>query len=305
MSDTNAAVGNTEVGSTETGGAEAGNTAAGNTEAESTAAGNTEAGSERHRTRAARLAAAQQALTLAEASAGVRQRLTGATVLARSATTAPASSTVPAELMLPVPAGLEPLLPSGGLRRGTAVQVTGSTSLLLALAATAARAPGQDVWCAVVAMPDVGLAAAAEAGLDLDRTVVVPRPGPDAPAVLGALVDGFDVVVLGRCPALTASDRRAMLTRLRTREAVLLSADAWPGAQVLEVGERAWFGVGAGDGVLTGHEVTVTGYGRGVGASRSVRVRMVAGEGVATVGGVDIAERPRADAPEVDLARAG
>ena len=154
----------------------------------------------REDTRAARLAAAQRALATAEANAGLRQRLVGVTTLARgegARAEAPEvpSAAVPPELLLPLPDGLAPLLPAGGLRRGTAVQVSGSTSLLLALAAAAGAG---EVWCALMAMPDVGLAAAAEAGLDLTHTVVVPRPGPDAPAVLGALIDGFDVVVLGR-----------------------------------------------------------------------------------------------------------
>lgn len=263
----------------------------------------------RERSRASRLAAAQQALATAEASAGLRQRLTGVTTLA-TAPAAPAeeppSEALPSELLLPVPAGLEPLLPWGGLRRGSAVQVSGSRSVLLAIAAAAANAPGQDLWCAVMAMPDVGLAAAAEAGLDLSRTVVVPRPGPDAPAVLGALIDGFDVVVLGRSRALSDADRRNAGHRLRNREAVLLSGEVWPGAQaVLEVGERSWFGVGAGDGVLAGREATITGYARGLGPPRRVRIRMGADGGV-----VPVREEARlvpgeGGRGEVDLARAG
>lgn len=264
---------------------------------------------ERETSREARLAAAQRALVTAEASAGLRQRLTGVTTLAtaEAGPGGPApSSDVPSELLLPVPAGLEQLLPWGGLRRGSAVQVSGSRSVLLAMAAAAANAPGQDLWCAVVAMPDVGLAAAAEAGLDLFRTVVVPRPGPDAPSVLGALIDGFDVVVLGRCAALTEADRRSAGHRLRTREAVLLSGDVWPGAQaVLEVGERSWLGVGAGDGVLTGREATITGYARGLGQPRRVRIRMGADGGVTPVGPDAHLPVGEGEIHELDLARAG
>ncbi len=264
----------------------------------------------REESRASRLAAAQRVLATAEANAGLRQRLTGVTTLTTAAESAPSSSAervgaveqwvTPSELLLPVPEAVAPVLPEGALRRGTAAQVSGSTSLLLLMAAAACAVPGEEIWCAVVAMPDVGLAAAAEAGLDLQRTVVVPRPGPDAAAVLGALIDGFDVVVLGRCPALSDADRRAIGHRLRTREAVLLSGAVWPGAQVvLEVGERAWFGVGDGDGVLTGREATVTGYARGMGASRAVRVRMPAEGGILPAAPVPVPVQ----AP--DLARAG
>lgn len=272
--------------------------------------------------RAARLAAAQRALAAAEANAGLRQRLVGATARASAGSTAdlsgaagsartaprpaiedlstegsvalagasdpsdpsdPSERTIPAELLLPLPPALEGLLPWPGVRRGAALQVRGSTSLLLAMAAAATAE--EDTWCAVVAMPDVGLAAAAEAGLDLSRTLVVPRPGPDAPSVLGALIDGFDVLVLGPCPALGEADLRRAASRLRTRESVLLTTERWPGAQaVLEVGERSFVGVGSGDGVLTGREATVTVLARGFGVPRSTRVRMLAG-GVLTVAG--------------------
>lgn len=271
--------------------------------------------------RAARLAAAQRALAAAETNAGLRQRLVGATARASAGSTAdvsgavgsartaaprpavedlptegavalagnaagasdPAERTIPAELLLPLPPALDGLLPWPGVRRGSALQVRGSTSLLLAMAAAATAE--EDTWCAVVAMPDVGLAAAAEAGLDLSRTLVVPRPGPDAPSVLGALIDGVDVLVLGPCPALGEADLRRAASRLRTRESVLLTTERWPGAQaVLEVGERSFVGVGAGDGVLTGREATVTVLARGFGVPRSARVRMLAG-GVLTVAG--------------------
>ncbi|MDD9208072.1 hypothetical protein PU560_16595, partial [Georgenia sp. 10Sc9-8] len=149
----------------------------------------------------------------------------------------------------------------------------GSTSLLLALAAVAGQ---EGAWCALTALPHVGWRAAAEAGLVLDRVAVVPRPGPDAPAVLGALVDGFDVLVLGRCPALSERDRRSISSRLRAREAVLLSTDPWPGAQlVLQARQRTWDGLGQGWGHLQAQELTVSAAGRGaVGTGRSVQVRL-------------------------------
>src|SRR5690606_16495701 len=104
----------------------------------------------------------------------------------------------------------------------------------------------------------------------------------------------------GHCRALTDGDRRSAGHRLRNREAVLLASEPWPGAQaVLEVGERNWFGVGAGDGVLTGREVTITGHVRGVGRPGRVRVRMGADGGL-----VPVATESRLPAG-LDLARAG
>ncbi|MFV0253929.1 MAG: hypothetical protein ACK5H2_11440 [Beutenbergiaceae bacterium] len=189
-----------------------------------------------------RLAVAQQALLKAETQAGVRRRQVNPAALSPQ--------------LLPVPQEIAPLFQGGGLRRGSVVQVRGSASMLLAIAAAAGA--DADSWCAMIAMPDAGLIAAAESGLDLRRTVVVPKPGPDAPAVLGALIDGFDVVVLGHCPALSEADRRAATHRVRTRQVVLLTSMPWAQAHtVLQVTDRSWSGLGAGTGVLTGAQVTV------------------------------------------------
>ncbi|MFV0427635.1 MAG: hypothetical protein ACK5KU_11475 [Beutenbergiaceae bacterium] len=216
-----------------------------------------------------RLATAQQVLREAEVHAGLRQRLAGSNGLVLQSESN--SGAVSPELVLPVPSGMAALFPDGGLRRGSAVHVRGSTSVLLILAA-AACGEG-DTWCAVLSMPDVGLVAAAEAGLDLRRTVVVPQPGPDAPAVLGALIDGFDVVLVGDCPALSAADYRAATTRLRTREAVLLSSAPWIGAHtVLQVSQHSWAGLGAGSGVLTGAQAMVTASVHGVMHQRRINV---------------------------------
>ena len=89
--------------------------------------------------------------------------------------------------------------------------MTGSTSLVLGLLAHASRHGG---WVAVVGLPSVGLLAAHQIGLVLDRLVLVPDPGPDAPRVLAALVDGVDAVVAGDV-ALLDSDRRRLSARAR------------------------------------------------------------------------------------------
>ncbi|GAA1636940.1 hypothetical protein [Georgenia ruanii] len=259
-----------------------------------------------------RLAAARAALTRAELAAGLRTRLDGPPATAVPApgprlTTSPALVAVPGDharsvpsspdlagasaapdagavpdagpvpgddRYLPVPGALAPLFPAGALARGSVVQVTGSTSVLLALAG-AASADG--AWCSLAALPDVGWRAGAAAGLALDRVAVVPRPGPDAAAVVGALVDGFDVLVVGPCPALGERDRRLLGSRLRTRGAVLLSTHPWPGAHlVLRAAARSWDGLGQGWGHLGDQELTVRATGRG-GAVRAREVRIKVG----------------------------
>ena len=96
-------------------------------------------------------------------------------------------------LVLPVAPPLAAVLPRGGLARGSVVSVLGqgATSLLFTLLA-GPEAP----WSALVGMPGIGLLAAAEFGIDLDRLVVIPEPGPDVLQVLSILVDGVDMIAV-------------------------------------------------------------------------------------------------------------
>ena len=138
--------------------------------------------------------------------------------------------------VLPVDPRLASLLPDGGLRTGTTVVVQGSTSLLLTLLAEASR---DGAWTVLVGYPAAGMAAAADAGCDLARTLVVPLPassGVDAPAVLAALIDGMDIVVIGPEVALLDQDRRRLTTRARDRGTVLVAALPTPASGSLSAG---------------------------------------------------------------------
>ncbi|NTW41003.1 MAG: hypothetical protein HGA44_14190, partial [Cellulomonadaceae bacterium] len=135
-----------------------------------------------------------------------------------------------AEQSLPVDARLADLLPSRGLDRGTTVVVAGSTSLVLGLLVEASRGGS---WVAVVGLPAVGVLAAAQMGLDLDRVVLVPDPGPDGPQVVAALLDGMDVVVVGPRATLLDGDRRRLSARARERSSVLVPTTTWTGANVV------------------------------------------------------------------------
>ncbi|MGN8246285.1 hypothetical protein ACTHAM_003422 [Cellulomonas soli] len=173
---------------------------------------------------------------------------------------------------LPVPPALASLLPDG-LRRGATTVVLGSTSLVLAMLAHACAG---GAWAALVGQPAVGLLAAAQAGVALERLAVVPAPGPDAALVVAALVDGLDVVLVGPRVVLTDVDRRRLSARARERGAVLLSTAPWVGAgAVLDVEPGRWAGVGEGEGHLRAHEVTVLRSGRGSAAvPRSVELTL-------------------------------
>lgn len=176
---------------------------------------------------------------------------------------APALRPGPGGTVRPVAPEVAHLLPDGGLAAGTTVVVSGSTTLLLALLAAPSRA---GAWTVFTGHPELGLAAAADAGCELDRILCVPDPGGDAPAVLAALLDGMDLVVVGPRTALLDSDRRRLTARARERGAVLLVAQdvPWPGAHVvLAAGPGTWEGVEHGAGHLRRRTLTVYRTGRG------------------------------------------
>ncbi|ADJ49166.1 hypothetical protein AMES_7341 [Amycolatopsis mediterranei S699] len=193
----------------------------------------------------------------------------------------------PGELLTVLPE-LAGLLPGGGLRRGSTIAVRGGTSLVLALLAAATRTGS---WAAVTGLPQLGLAAAAELGVDLERLALVPEPGAELVAVVSALVDGFDVVVLGPARVQPQVARR-LAGRVRNRGTVLLTAGSWPGADLeLRVSGRRWHGLTQdGHGHLRARKVVATSRGRGAAARpSSVGLLLPGPEGA--VAGADVPGR--------------
>jgi hypothetical protein len=175
--------------------------------------------------------------------------------------------------LLPVAGPLVPLLPDGGLRRGSVVHCSGEGALSLALAVLgAASAAGS--WCGLVGVEDLGALAAAGYGIDLQRLVVVRAPAAQWAVAAGRLLEGFDVVTVeppgrGRPQAV-----RSLVARARRQGAVLVvvgERSCWPDPTDvhLEVRHPCWHGLGRGAGRLEGRRVTVEAHGRGV-ASRAV-----------------------------------
>jgi hypothetical protein len=161
----------------------------------------------------------------------------------------------------PVAEPLAPLLPGGGLRRGSVVAVHGSMALLLALLSVATA---QGVWAAVVGVGDLGVLAAAEAGVVVQRLALVPRPGSDPAPVAAALLDGVGLVALAGADRMSPGARRSLVARARQRGSVLLPLGRWPGAEVeLDCRAEAWYGAEAGYGRLSSREVVVRAVGRG------------------------------------------
>ncbi|WP_344125557.1 hypothetical protein [Luedemannella flava] len=195
------------------------------------------------------------------------------------AASAPADPTGVAHI-LPVEPTLARLLPWGGLRRGSTVAVapgpsTGATSLLYSLLAEATAA---GAWCAVVGRPDLGLAAAAEAGVQLSRLALVPAPGPDWVSVVAALLDGVDIVVAATPGPVPAATSGRLAARARQRGNVLIPFGQWAGVDLtLTVTGGQWHGLEAGRGRLRRRELTVAALGRG-GAVRSRRATLWLGD---------------------------
>ena len=174
---------------------------------------------------------------------------------------------LPDDAVLPVPPALTSLFPRGGLPRGSTVCVHRSSSLVLALVAQVSCSAGGSTWCAEVGSPLLGSAAAAEAGVALDRFVRVVEPGPQWASVAASLLDGFDLVVVHPAARATQGDMRRLSARARERGAVLLVTGGWEGAALeLSVSGQRWQGLGAGHGYLRSRQAEVRAVGRGAAA---------------------------------------
>lgn len=195
------------------------------------------------------------------------QRLLRAAELPASVTHAgPVATRAGTDRAFPAPRALREALPGEVFRRGSTIEVLGSTSLLFAVIAAAS---GGKAWSAAVGMNDLGIVAAAEYGIALERFAVVPEPGPQWLAVVAALVDGVDIVAVRPPSPVALADRQRLAARVRQRGTLLLTSEPWDGADVtLRVSGQRWWGLGQGHGRLKSRTVDVSVYGRGALARR-------------------------------------
>ena len=181
--------------------------------------------------------------------------------------------------VLPVHDALDPLLPWGGLRRGSVVRVGGrSASAALSLTfGLISRATAEGSWAAIVGVDDVGAVAAEEAGVALERLALVPRaPIEQWTVVTAALLDALDLVVVRPPARVRASDARRLATRARERGSVLVAVgDRWNETVDLRlaIGAVQWLGLGEGNGYLRARRFEVMANGRGA-ASRERRAAL-------------------------------
>ena len=140
------------------------------------------------------------------------------------------------------------------LRTGGCYEVD-SASLALALLAGPSQA---GAWAAVVGADDFGAEAAAEMGVDLARTVLVPDPGELWLEVTSVLVDVVTLVVLRPPATVGARSASRVAARLRKRSAALVAWGRWPGAEAsLSLVGSQWSGVDRGHGRLCSRRVVV------------------------------------------------
>jgi hypothetical protein len=171
--------------------------------------------------------------------------------------------------VLPVLPALRGLLPGGGLQRGSVVAVGRWSMLCLALAAGASAAGS---WCAAAGLPQLGVAAAADAGLDPGRLLLIGEPGASWPQVVASLLDGCELVLLSPPDRPSASVRRKLEAAIRRYGGVLVVAGDWDGAQTrLLVARQEWTGMGDGHGRLRARRVQVVADGRGAWARPRAR----------------------------------
>lgn len=177
------------------------------------------------------------------------------------------------ERSLPTLPALAALLPGGALRTGSAYSVGDSHALVMAMLAGPSAAGS---WCGVVGLPDFGMEAAGEFGIDPAHLVLVPHPGTQWLTVTAALADVLSVVVTRPPVRVSDTDAARFAARLRQRGSTLVVVGPWPQSDArLTIDASDWSGLGFGHGHLSRHEVTVT-VTSAQGRPRSGRLRLPA-----------------------------
>lgn len=188
-----------------------------------------------------------------------------ASVALSSTVTSAATLAERSDHLLPTTPALRPLLPDGGLRRGTTIGVagTGATSLSFALLAEVAAS---GAWCAAVGLGSLGLLAAEHAGVALSRFVLVPDPGAEWPTIVATLFDAFEIVLLRPPTRIGGPLQHRMTARVRERQRVLVvAADDTAGLAPdvkLTGATGVWEGLGWGAGHLRTRQLQVRAEGR-------------------------------------------
>ncbi len=169
------------------------------------------------------------------------------------------------ERTLPLTVECTELFAEGGLVRGRTLSCVGPAATTVALRLVAAAIEAGS-WMAIIDVPTLGLDAACELGVVLERVVSI---GTDEPGqwaeVVAAAADGFDVVLTCVPDEVRPATLRKVATRLQQRGVVMLVVGD-PGPLVcdgvIETGRQMWRGIGAGWGHLGQRSFDVVATGR-------------------------------------------
>ena len=171
-----------------------------------------------------------------------------------------------------------------GMARGRTIACSGDAALALALRVVG-RATQEGAWLAVVGIDDLGLAAAAEQGVALQRTVLVapPRATREWAATLATAIDGFALLMTHVPHGVTVGEARKVVARVQARQGVMVLVDparqpavasAFQPDITLHTTTLEWFGIGAGVGHVQGRDVRIDVGGRRMPGAATHTVRL-------------------------------
>lgn len=145
------------------------------------------------------------------------------------------------------------------LQTGSSYGVESASLATLLLAGPSA----DGLWCGIVGSPGrdgtgIGLEAAAAAGVELSRTILVPDPGDAWLEVTAALIDVLGIVVVRPPARVSEGDAARLAARLRQRGSLLVAWGDWPRCDArLGLSDVEWVGLGSGHGHLQARQATV------------------------------------------------
>jgi hypothetical protein len=177
------------------------------------------------------------------------------------------------------------MFPEGGLVRGRTVLCGGDAAVALALRIVSQPTQAGS-WLGVVGVHNIGVQAASEQGVALQRVVFVQPATSRAEWVstIAAAADGFDVLMLEVPHGITVADARRVQTRIQSRRnaLVLIGATQKLALQsvfqpdvAMDTTTTQWNGIERGSGYVQSREVCVTVSGRRVPKAQQYSLRFV------------------------------
>src|SRR5690606_10231489 len=130
-------------------------------------------------------------------------------------------------------------------------------------------------WCAIIGMPTIGVEAMSDLGVELERLILVPDPGPRWLTVAMALSEVIPIIAVHPRSRVADADISRLNARLRDRGCTLLVTAPWPQSEAtIRVEGTEWHGLGSGWGLLADRTVTLRASGRRFDSVNRVRVQM-------------------------------